>query len=41
VIPADKVTIFDATGMGIQDAAVASLNYEVALRISVGTWAEV
>ena len=36
----DDITIFDATGMGIQDAAVAKLIYETAVRERLGTWAE-
>ena len=36
----DDITIFDATGMGIQDAAVAKLIYETAVREGLGTWAE-
>lgn len=36
----EEITIFDATGMGIQDAAVAKLIYETAVQEGVGTWAE-
>jgi alanine dehydrogenase len=36
----EDITIFDATGMGIQDAAVAKLIYETATREGLGTWAE-
>ncbi|MGQ9585385.1 MAG: ornithine cyclodeaminase family protein [Anaerolineae bacterium] len=36
----EDITLFDATGMGIQDAAVAKLIYETALREGLGMWAE-
>ena len=37
---AEEITLFDATGLGIQDAAVARLIYDTALREGLGTWAE-
>lgn len=36
----EEITLFDATGLGIQDAAVARLIYDVTLREGLGTWAE-
>ena len=39
-ISQDDITLFDSTGMGIQDAAVAKLIYETALREGLGTWVE-
>jgi len=36
----EEITLFDSTGMGIQDAAVAKLIYETALREGLGTWVE-
>ena len=36
----DDITLFDSTGIGIQDAAVAKLIYETALREGLGTMAE-
>jgi alanine dehydrogenase len=36
----EDITLFDATGLGIQDAAVARLIYNTALREGLGTWAE-
>lgn len=34
------ITVFDSTGMGIQDAAVAKLIYETALDQGLGNWVE-
>lgn len=36
----EDITLFDSTGMGIQDAAVAKLIYETALREGLGSWVE-
>jgi alanine dehydrogenase len=36
----EDITLFDATGLGIQDAAVARLIYDTALREGLGTRAE-
>ena len=36
----EDITLFDSTGMGIRDAAVAKLIYEPALREGLGTWVE-
>jgi alanine dehydrogenase len=36
----DEITLFDSTGMGIQDAAVAKLIYDTALREGFGTLVE-
>ncbi|MFH1571231.1 MAG: ornithine cyclodeaminase family protein [Gemmatimonadota bacterium] len=36
----DEVTLFDATGMGIQDAVVAKLIYDTAERVGFGTAVE-
>lgn len=36
----EDITLFDSTGMGIQDAAVAKLIYETALREGLGTRVE-
>ncbi|MEW6755085.1 MAG: ornithine cyclodeaminase family protein [Candidatus Latescibacterota bacterium] len=33
----EEITLFDATGMGIQDAAVAKLIYDTARRLGLGT----
>ena len=35
-----EVTIFDSTGLGIQDAAAAGLVYEKAKKAGAGTWAK-
>lgn len=35
-----EVTIFDSTGLGIQDAAAASIVYEKAKKQGTGTWAK-
>ncbi|MDM7940609.1 MAG: alanine dehydrogenase [Methanothrix sp.] len=34
----DEITIFDSTGLGIQDVAVGSVVYEKALRSGMGVW---
>jgi len=34
----DEITIFDSTGLGIQDVAVGSVVYENALRSGMGVW---
>jgi len=34
-----EVTIFDSTGLGIQDAAAAAIVYEKAKKAGIGTWA--
>jgi len=39
-ISEEDITLFDSTGMGIQDAAVAKLIYETALSKGLGTWVE-
>lgn len=39
-LSAEEITLFDATGMGIQDAVVARLVYETAVREGLGTWVE-
>lgn len=36
----NEITIFDSTGMGIQDAAAAKLIYETARREGLGSWAQ-
>ena len=36
----EEITLFDSTGMGIQDAAVAKLIYDTALREGFGTLVE-
>jgi alanine dehydrogenase len=36
----DEITIFDSTGLGIQDISVACLVYEKAKRSGTGTWVE-
>ena len=37
---AADITLFDSTGMGIQDAAVAGLIYRTAVEHKLGTWVE-
>jgi len=37
---ADEITLFDGTGMGIQDAVSAKLIYDTSVREGLGTWVE-
>jgi alanine dehydrogenase len=39
-LSADDITLFDATGLGIQDAVVARLIFDTAVRCGLGTWVE-
>jgi ornithine cyclodeaminase/alanine dehydrogenase-like protein (mu-crystallin family) len=36
----EDITLFDSTGMGIQDAAAAKLIYETAVSKGLGTWVD-
>ena len=34
----DEITIFDTTGMAVQDNVTAAMVYQVAMNLSLGTW---
>lgn len=37
----DEITVFDSTGLAIQDVAISNLIYETALKKKVGKWIEI